>query len=893
MADAPQPAAAPAPATPAHEAAALAQRELAAHVRRTVRQMARFFKEKRPANVLAHANEQTKHPHEPYKGGLWTSDKFDAQYARYPCWPTIVLLIRDMVVIDADSPASKADLEARFPILHHVPMETTRKGAHYFFLRSRFCDEEGYYGSVDRDRKMDFLTISNSEHSGVRTPGVCCIAPSANKAWVRPIWEAESWPLVDVPDEVVLYVHKGAKDRPAHLPAEAVAEPTAAELVLVAGGVRPTWMTSTTFADLALLARNIPPASINHYDDWVRTGLAFANAVVDNGLPAEAMLQLFRLASREWPDFIPDACDDKARELLRAAQVASVTRRVAVGTLVWLVRNGKHAQRYRHDTALWAMTRSLCGDATLGAIFHDLCGADLVCVNDGKPRRWRRYDEASGLWMPDNDDGALQHIAEVALPAVADLQSFVASDMTYERIADAEAKPLRDAAKFLAGLCRKVEDGRGMPAVLNVCSRRFRNVDFEKCLNTQPDMLPVKNGIIDLRTLTLRPREREDLVATTTGVDYVPAKPAGAGEDEAGLDVGWLRKAVLDIFSDDADLMEAAMPYFGVAVTGERNLDKFLCVVGEGCNGKSVLQLMMESALGPFYAAVDSKVLYGTDRLGDTGVLVGARCVAASETTEPLSNEAVKKMTGGDSILTRRLYHDPVKTLPTWKMQMYCNRLPNFKDDVLQDSAFERRLRVVRTRTTFHMTAEALRKAIDEEGGSGHFHKLGDPGLKDRIAAEPEAALNLLVDYAHKGFYDRGMKLPEPHARMAEWAEAYRTRDDELGEWLEAHYRVDPTKSNDKAYWLRTTYLHMHIDSYMDTQISGRARPFTLAQARTRLTRTLVMDRKRFEPGSNLEQVIRGVIRLTVPTEYEMAKRESHARGVRVDPAAAAELAAP
>jgi hypothetical protein len=46
------------------------------------------------------------------------------------------IVLACLVVVDVDSVEQALALEARFPVLHEVPMENTRRGRHYFFLRT-------------------------------------------------------------------------------------------------------------------------------------------------------------------------------------------------------------------------------------------------------------------------------------------------------------------------------------------------------------------------------------------------------------------------------------------------------------------------------------------------------------------------------------------------------------------------------------------------------------------------------------------------------------------------------------------------------------------------------------------------------------------------------------
>lgn len=83
-------------------------------------------------------------------------------------------------------------------------METTKKGAHYFFLRSELADTSGCFdgaGQIVVDGvklKVDFKSVT-STGSG----GVIVVSPSRHKQWVRELY---SHPLAIISDALLMAV---------------------------------------------------------------------------------------------------------------------------------------------------------------------------------------------------------------------------------------------------------------------------------------------------------------------------------------------------------------------------------------------------------------------------------------------------------------------------------------------------------------------------------------------------------------------------------------------------------------------------------------------------------------------------------------------------------------
>lgn len=147
-----------------------------------------------PRDLLMPVKKGTKHPVMPHSGGRWSWDKLEEwkrlnpsdknagmeRYERYERCDACILM-SDLCVIDVDDEEIALRLESKFPILHDVPMERTRRGRHYWFRRSQEADLFGYYdGHGQREKGIDFKTKCRTG-----TGGVVVIAPSSGKTWEK------------------------------------------------------------------------------------------------------------------------------------------------------------------------------------------------------------------------------------------------------------------------------------------------------------------------------------------------------------------------------------------------------------------------------------------------------------------------------------------------------------------------------------------------------------------------------------------------------------------------------------------------------------------------------------------------------------------------------------
>jgi hypothetical protein len=116
--------------------------------------------------------------------------------------PDIGILLHNLCVVDIDNEALVKEFENRFPILQSVPAEKTKKGMHYYFLRSQVADQYGYFDS--RSAVTSGIDFKSRCANGTRGFVVC--APSKNKTWRLAPWDTHG--LIPIPDDLLNAVAK-------------------------------------------------------------------------------------------------------------------------------------------------------------------------------------------------------------------------------------------------------------------------------------------------------------------------------------------------------------------------------------------------------------------------------------------------------------------------------------------------------------------------------------------------------------------------------------------------------------------------------------------------------------------------------------------------------------
>lgn len=193
--------------------------------------------------------------------------------------------------------------------------------------------------------------------------------------------------------------------------------------------------------------------------------------------------------------------------------------------------------------------------------------------------------------------------------------------------------------------------------------------------DSEPWLLGVANGIVNLRTGELREGRPEDHISRYSAIRFDPEARSPRFE-----------QFIREIFADDCQLIAFMARAIGYTLTGLTNEQCLFCCYGSGANGKSTLFRVLHVIFGDYasnlpFTAFESK---GRSNIpNDLTMLVGRRFVTASETREGvrLNEQRIKALTGEDPITARRLYHEHFTFDPTFKLWLAFNHKPVIADD--------------------------------------------------------------------------------------------------------------------------------------------------------------------------------------------------------------------
>lgn len=200
------------------------------------------------------------------------------------------------------------------------------------------------------------------------------------------------------------------------------------------------------------------------------------------------------------------------------------------------------------------------------------------------------------------------------------------------------------------------------------------------------DELPVRNGLVDLRTGKLSPHSRERVILTSVPHAYDPAATCPDWE-----------QFLLDVCSGDQSLVDYLQLVIGYSLTAHTSVQQMWLLTGSGSNGKSTLLKALQELLGQYAQQAAPKVLLtgtASDHSPEIARMQNKRLVVLSESNEgkTLNAERVKALVSADRQAARNLFENYLEFDPVAKLILATNHLPQVDRN---DQAMWRRLRVI------------------------------------------------------------------------------------------------------------------------------------------------------------------------------------------------------
>ena len=198
-------------------------------------------------------------------------------------------------------------------------------------------------------------------------------------------------------------------------------------------------------------------------------------------------------------------------------------------------------------------------------------------------------------------------------------------------------------------------------------------------LDTDPMLLNVNNGTLDLKTGTLRKHSPSDLLTKLSPVDFVPGYRCQRWE-----------KFLDDCTEGDKSLQRFLQAFAGYCLTGLTIEEKMPIIHGAENSGKTTLLESIHTAMGDYAATIKTELITKSKNTANAGAatpevasLVGVRMAGGSEIEDgkEIAAALTKQLTGGERIPARHLYGNMFTFIPQFKLVLTCNHLPKAPAD--------------------------------------------------------------------------------------------------------------------------------------------------------------------------------------------------------------------
>jgi putative DNA primase/helicase len=190
-------------------------------------------------------------------------------------------------------------------------------------------------------------------------------------------------------------------------------------------------------------------------------------------------------------------------------------------------------------------------------------------------------------------------------------------------------------------------------------------------LDSDPWLLNVENGTVDLKTGNLLPHDPEKLITKICNTELNP-------DAKCPLWMDFLSK----IMDGNQTLVDFLQRVFGYSLTGVTSEQCLFILYGTGRNGKSTLLEVFKTLLNDYSKKAEMQSFLAKRDGGinnDIAGLAGARMVSAVEVSQgkSLNESLIKEITGQDTVTARFLYREYFEFIPQFKILLAVNSKPD------------------------------------------------------------------------------------------------------------------------------------------------------------------------------------------------------------------------
>lgn len=367
-----------------------------------------------------------------------------------------------------------------------------------------------------------------------------------------------------------------------------------------------------------------------------------------------------------------------------------------VGSLhLWAKEDNPEEYKEIAKKDLFALVSKSCtGTHTdIAQVIHFMYKYEYVCVSV-KNNYW--YEFKNHRWQPCDSGHSLRSKISNELCQEYYHQASIWATKAANESDEEHRKNYGEKVKKLNEIALKLKTTNFKDNLIKESRELFYIEKFEDKLDSRCQLIGFENGVFDLDCFEFREGRPEDYISFTTGVDYIPYQ-----EDENSKNM----HEFIDRVFPKPHMKEYYLLLLASFMNGSIKEEKFHIFTGGGSNGKSACIDLFEQSFGDYCCKLPITLLTQKRAASNAATSELARtkgkrfaCLQEPSEDEKLNVGLMKELTGGDRIMARQIYREPIEFKPQFKMVLTCNQLPTVPAN---DNGTWRRLRVLEFTSKF------------------------------------------------------------------------------------------------------------------------------------------------------------------------------------------------
>ena len=529
-----------------------------------------------------------------------------------------------------------------------------------------------------------------------------------------------------------------------------------------------------------LVTKCLAPERAETYDAWIRIGWCLRN--IDHRL-METWIAFSRLSTK----FMEGECEERWKRM-------NNNENLGMGSLRFWAKND-NPQVYRDllDNQLFPLIDKAANSK--GAHFDVACVIQRMYKDKyvfvGRDT-WYVFDEFKHRWIKSNEGMKLR----LLLSREVCMKFHNRAGYWQQRCNEEDNNQMYgDMAKSLHTICANLKNASYKSSCITETKCLFTDDKFDEKLDCQRHLIGFENGVYDLIFHEFRDGQPDDLISFCTGINYIPYNPKSK---EAREIQDYLAQVHIN-----HEVRKYMIEVLAMTLDGSTKQERFYIFTGTGSNSKSKCIELFQKSFGDYCCIMPIQVLT-QKRAASTAAdpaLARTRGKRFAISQEPGAEEKInigilKEITGGDKIIARTLFKEPIEFRPQFKLILTCNDLPQVPSD---DNGTWRRIRVVEFKSKF----------VDKPDPNKPNEFPIDCELNEKFDRWAETFLSYLIE-VYKGMDVK--KVYEP-AEVVVATDKYKLNNDLIGQFISD--TLVPVKDKDNHFDKKvrsSPITHMHRD---------------------------------------------------------------------------------